>query len=234
MMKAEWIKVPAHDGGQFRAYLCTPPRGPGPGIVLIQEIFGVNAHIRSIAEQYAWDGFTVLAPDMFWRVEPEVQLGYGGEDFGKGLELMQKADFSLAIQDLAATMALLRAHEQCSGKVASLGYCMGGRLSYHLAAETDVDAAVCYYPGGIHTVLADASRIKAPILFHFAEQDGFIPMDAVRQVEQAFADVKSATVQVYRGVDHGFNCWDRATYNQAAASLARGRSLSFLATTIAS
>lgn len=232
-MKAQWIDIAAQDGGQFSAYLCTPPRGPGPGIILIQEIFGVNAHIRGVAEQYAQDGFLVLVPDVFWRIEPRVELGYNEADFSKGIEFMQKTEFSLVVPDLAGALRTARSHELCTGKVASLGYCMGGRLSYHMAAETDVDAAVCYYPGGIHTALGEAANVKAPILFHFAEQDGFIPMEAVDKVREAFAGVASATVQVYEGVDHGFNCWDRSAYNQQAASLARGRSLSFLATTIA-
>jgi carboxymethylenebutenolidase len=110
------------------------------------------------------------------------------------------------------------------------GLLHGGRLAYHVAAQTDVDAAVCYYGGGIHTVLGEAHKIRAPILFHFAEKDGFIPPDAVDAVRQTFGDRANAMVELYKGVDHGFNCWGRPMYDQRAAALARGRSLAFLAT----
>lgn len=227
-MTSQWIDIPAADGQSFKGYLATSPVGRGPGILLIQEIFGVNAHIRGVADQYAMDGFTVLAPDVFWRIEPRVELGYGEADFGKGLYLMRRCDMPQAVRDLTASLQALRARSECTGKAASLGYCMGGRLSYHMAAETDVDAAVCYYGGGIHTALGEASKIRSPILFHFAGSDGFIPPEAITSVRDTFAARPDAVVEVYDGVDHGFNCWDRAAYNQGAAALARGRTLQFL------
>lgn len=231
-MKARWLEVQAEDGGRFKAYLSEPPTGRGPGILLIQEIFGVNAHIRGVADQYAMDGYTVLAPDLFWRQQPGVELGYAQDDFGKGIALMNGLDFGEALSDLRATLDALRGLPQCTGRVASLGYCLGGRLSYQVAAGTDVNAAVCYYGGGIHTALADAPKIKAPILFHFAEKDGFIPLAAVDAVRKTFAGRDNVMLEVYAGVDHGFNCWDRSSYDQTAAALARGRTLAFLATNL--
>lgn len=231
-MNANWIEITADDGGTFGAYLSLPPTGHGPGLLLIQEIFGVNAHIRDVADQYAMDGYVVLAPDVFWREQPRVELGYKGADFAKGRELANRASFSRCVRDLATALGALRARPECTGRAAVLGYCMGGRLAYHLAAETDVDAAVCYYGGGIPTVLDQAPKIRAPILFHFADRDSFIPLDGVEAVRRTFADRSNAMLELYRGVDHGFNCWARSSYDQTAAALARGRTLAFLATNL--
>ena len=235
-MDSRWIDIKAQDGGQFKGYLALPRKTikgvKGPGIVLIQEIFGVNSHIRGVADQYASDGYTVLAPDLFWRMQPMVDLGYGPDDFQKGIGYMQKFDFGAGVKDLAATVAALRGLPECSGKVASIGYCMGGMLSFLCAANVGVDAAVCYYGGGIHTKLEEAPKIKCPMLLHFAGNDSYIPAAAVEAVKQAFARREDVRIDVYPGVDHGFNCWDRAAYNSQSSALARGRSLSFLATTI--
>jgi carboxymethylenebutenolidase len=231
-MNGKWISVKASDGGEFGAYLSLPPTGKGPGIVLIQEIFGVNRHIRGVADQYASDGFTVLAPDVFWRSEPRVDIGYGPEDMNRGIALMQKVDGPTVTKDLADTVGALRSLAECSGKVASIGYCMGGRLSYLAAAGAGVDAAVCYYGGGIHTQLDMAPAITVPIMFHFAENDGHIPLTAVDAVKAAFAKHKEVRIDVYSGANHGFNCWDRAAYHQPSAALAHGRTLAFLATHI--
>lgn len=230
-MNTRWIDVAA-EGGSFKAFLATPPNGPGPGILLIQEIFGVNAHIQGVAEQYALDGYTVLAPDVFWRQQPGVRLGYEAADFLRGIDLMRAADFGKAVPDLAAAVRALRGLPECSGRVASLGYCMGGNLAYRMAAAGTVDAAVCYYGGGIQDALELAPKIAVPILFHFADQDAFIPLVAVDAVRAAFGSRANAMVELYRGVDHGFNCWARGSYNQTAAALARGRTLAFLATNL--
>lgn len=235
-MNSRWIDIKAQDGGTFKAYLSLPHHaqkgGKGPGILLIQEIFGVNSHIRGVADQYASDGYTVLAPDVFWRVQPMIELGYEADDRQKGIGIMQKMDFAAAVQDLAATAAALRALPECGGKIASIGYCMGGLLSYLCAANAAVDAAVCYYPGGVHNKLEEAGKVKCPTLFHFGGNDANIPMTAVESVKQAFAGRENARIDVYPGAEHGFNCWDRSAYNQPSAALAHGRSLSFLATTI--
>ena len=231
-MNSRWMDIKAQDGGQFRGYLSLPPKGKGPGIVLIQEIFGVNSHIRGVADQYASDGYTVLAPDVFWRMQPMLDIGYGPEDMQKGMGFLQKMDFAAAVKDLGATLSALRGLPECAGKVASIGYCMGGLLSYLSAANAGVDAAVCYYAGGVHTKLDEAKKIKCPILFHFGGNDGHIPATAVEAVKQTFSGRDGVRIDVYPGAGHGFNCWDRAAYDQQSAALARGRSLSFLATTI--
>jgi carboxymethylenebutenolidase len=235
-MTTRWIDSKAQDGGTFKGYLSLPHQadkgGKGPGILLIQEIFGVNPHIRGVADQYASDGYTVLAPDLFWRMQAMVELGYGPDDRQTGIGYMQRMDFAAAVADLAATAATLRALPECGGKVASIGYCMGGLLSYLCAANIGVDAAVCYYAGGIQNKLEEAGKIKCPLLFHFGGNDAHIPAAAVDAVKQTFAGREAVRIDVYPGAEHGFNCWDRSSYNQQSAALARGRSLSFLATTI--
>ena len=232
-MNSKWIDIKTAEGGTFGGYLSLPPTGRGPGIVLIQEIFGVNAHIRAVADQYAMDGFTVLAPDIFWRMQPRLDIGYTQADMDTGIGFLQAMDFGKAVADIGATAATLRTRPDCTGKIASLGFCMGGLLSYLAAASAGVDAAVCYYGGGIPNQLAVASKIRVPALFHFAANDKHIPLEGVDKVKAEFAKHPASPVHVYAGVDHGFNCWERAAYNQPAAALARGRSLSFLATTIA-
>jgi carboxymethylenebutenolidase len=226
------IDIQAGDGKSFKGTLSLPPTGSGPGIVLIQEIFGVNSHIRAVADQYALDGYVVLAPDVFFRLEPGLDIGYGPADMQKGISLMQKLDAAQAVKDLTSTVNALRALPECTGKIASLGYCMGGRLSFLCAANAGVDAAVCYYPGGIEGQLGQVDKVKCPIMFHFAQNDKVISQEAVAAVKTAFAGRTNATIEVYPNVDHGFNCWERPSYNQKAAALAHGRSLSFLSTAL--
>ncbi len=233
-MASKTIQVRAQDQGEFSAYLSLPPTGKGPGIVLIQEIFGVNQHIRDVADQYASDGFVVLAPDVFWRQQPGFDVGYDESGFKQGLELMQSMDFSLAVQDLCTSVQALRHLPEVTGKVASLGFCMGGMLSYLVGTTPGaVDAAVCYYGGGIHTALDRAEQATKPMLMHFAEKDGFIPLDAVRAVQSAFSGKSHVEIHTYPDVDHGFNCWGRPMYHQQAACRARGLTLEFLARVVA-
>lgn len=157
-MPGNFIDVPTADGRSFKAYLAAPASGKGPGIVLIQEIFGVNRHIRAVADGYAADGFAVLAPDVFWRIQPGFETGYDEAGVAQGRSIMGKVDVAKAVADLGATTNALRARGECSGKVAALGYCMGGRLAFLAATNTGVNAAVCYYGGGIQTVLDQAPR----------------------------------------------------------------------------
>jgi carboxymethylenebutenolidase len=224
-VKTQWIELSAGFGG----YLALPPLGRGPGLLLWQEIFGVNAHIRAVAEQYALDGFVVLAPDIFWRSAPRVELGYEGADRQQAMALMQAYAPEHAAADIQAGMKALRARPEVAGtKVGTIGYCMGGRLAYLTAALTDVDAAVPYYGGGIHTQLDRAGTIRCPMQFHFAERDDHIPMSAVQAVRSAM-EGKRAEIHVYPGAMHGFNCWARASYHAPSAALAHGRTTAFLA-----
>jgi carboxymethylenebutenolidase len=232
-MNSSSISISSHDGQQFDAYLSLPPTGRGPGLVIIQEIWGVNAHIKAVADQYAMDGYVVLAPDVFWRQEANVNLKYNEPDTQKAFQLMTNLDEAHAVADLVSTANALRARPEVSGKLGSIGFCMGGRLSYQLAASGAVDAAVCYYGGGIQNHLDKAAKVKCPILFHYAALDGYIPASAVADVKTAFAGRNNAQFHVYEGVDHGFNCWGRPMYQQRAAALARGRTLAWLSEQLA-
>lgn len=230
-VRREWIAVPT-PGGTMDAYLAVPPAGRGPGLLLLQEIFGVNPHIRSVAEQYALAGFTVIAPDLFWRHAPRVELDYVGADRDRALALMRTVTREEAVADMQATLATLRARPECAPRVGAIGYCMGGRLAFTAAALCGVDAAVCYYGGGIATQLDLAPAIRCPVQFHHAEHDASIPPEAVASVQAAMAKAPGAAqaeFHHYPGAQHGFNCWARAAYHPASAALALGRSLGFLA-----
>lgn len=228
-VQTQWIQIPAEGGKAFDGYLALPPAGKGPGLVLYQEIFGVNRHIRAVAEQYALDGFVVLAPDVFWQQQPRVELGYDGEERQRAMALMGAADPAQLQRDLIASVTALRGRPELGGgKVGAIGYCLGGRLAYQAAALAGVDAAVAYYGGGIQNQTELAAKISCPMQFHYGELDAHIPMDAVDKVRAAMKD-KRAEVFVYPGADHGFNCWERGSYHAGAAALAHGRSLAFLA-----
>ncbi len=223
-VRTRWIDI----APGFAGYLALPPGGTGPGLVLWQEIFGVNEHIRTVAEQYALDGFVVLTPDTFWRQAPRVELGYEGADRDQAMVLMKGYAAADALADIGVAVAALRACAEVTGRVGTFGYCMGGRLAYLAAATAGVDAAVAFYGGGIHTQLDRAAAITCPVQFHYAEHDDNIPLDAVERVRAAVAG-KGAEVHIYPGAHHGFNCWARASYHAPSAALAHGRALAFLA-----
>lgn len=223
-----WISITGA-AGDFDAYLALPPAGSGPGLLLYQEIFGVNEHIRAVAEQYALDGFVVLAPDVFWQQQRRVELGYAGADMQRARTLAGGVQRDALMRDLADGLKALRARPEVGARrVGAIGYCMGGRLAFNAAALTDIDAAVAYYGGGIQDQLALAERIRCPVQFHYGALDAHIPPAAVAAVRQAMQG-KDAPVHVYDGAEHGFNCWARASYHAAAAALAHGRSVQFLA-----
>ena len=228
-MNARWIDIATARGERFSGYLSLPPTGRGPGIVLIQEIWGVNEHIRALADQYAQDGYVVLAPDLFWRLERRVDLAYDEAGSARARQLLQTVDGAQAAADVAAAVDGLRGRPEVTGRVATLGYCFGGQMAFRAAALAQADAAVCYYGGGIANHLDLAPRVTMPILFHHAGQDALIPPDIVAAITAAFAGRSNAVFADYPGVGHGFNCWGRPNYDQQAAALAHGRTLEFLA-----
>ncbi|AJC20273.1 dienelactone hydrolase family protein [Pandoraea pulmonicola] len=230
MSNSQWIRVETVDGA-FDAYLALPPAGKtanSPGVVLVQEIFGVNEHIRGVADQYAMDGYVVLAPDIFWRAAPRVELGYSGDDLARAMELRKSVDVEKAVKDIEATAKALRAQLEGGAKIAAVGYCFGGLLSYLGATRGLVDAAVPYYGGGIHNFLGEAANLNVPVQFHYGALDAHITPDIVSAVGEAVKTRPNTELHVYPGADHGFNCWSRASYHQPAAALAHGRTLAFL------
>ena len=224
----QWIDITGADGATFQAYLAVPHIGKGPGIVLLQEIFGVNEHIRTVAEQYALDGYVVLVPDLFWREGAHIELGYDESGWKRAVELMQATDNPQALVDITATIAALRARPEVDGKITSIGYCLGGRLSYQAAAAGLVDTAIAYYGGGIQNKLDLADEIKVPLLMHFGGNDSHIPADAVKAIAERFDGREEVEIHVYPGAEHGFNCNYRDSYNLRASVQAHGNSLIFL------
>ena len=215
----ETVSIPTTDGHQLTAYRADPEGAPKGGLVVIQEIFGVNSHIRSVADGYAQDGYRVLAPALFDRVSPGIELGYTPEDVDKGRELKGGLDHDAAVRDVAACVAALG-----DLSVGVVGYCWGGSLAWNAATRIDgVGAAIGYYGGMIPDMVGEQPR--HPVLLHFGDQDASIPMEGVEKVRAAHPDVP---VHIY-SAGHGFNCDQRGSFDAASATLARERTLAFLA-----
>ncbi|MHC8401437.1 dienelactone hydrolase family protein [Pseudomonas sp. MDT1-17] len=223
----QWIEIDSADG-KFGAYLAIPHTRKGPGIVLIQEIFGVNEHIRSVAEQYAADGYLVIVPDLFWRSGARIELGYDEAGWKRAVELMNATDVGKAQKDIELAIDALKAQPGLDGGIASIGFCFGGLLSYHTAANGLVDVAIAYYGGGIQNQLDRADEIDVPLLMHFGEADSHIPLEAVEQIAERFDTNDNVEIVVYPEAEHGFNCSHRDSYNQRAAAEAHGNTLIFL------
>lgn len=227
-MTSRWIDIPADDGGRFQGYLAVPASGSGPGLLLLQEIFGVNAHLRAVADLYAEEGYVVLAPDLFWRLEPKVDLSYGEADVARARDLLGRLDTDRAVADCGAALAALRRLPECRGKVGALGFCLGGRLAYLTAARHQVDAAVSYYGTGMEPLLGEAGAVRCPMVFHIPENDRHLPPPVRAAIAAAFAGRDDVQIFVYPGADHGFNVPVRAAYDKPASLMAHSRSLAVL------
>ena len=224
-MAGRYITVKAKDGGSFKAYLATPEKGSGPGIVLLQEIFGINAYIRSVADYYAEEGYVVLAPDLFWRIEPGIELGFTDADRQKAFAYREKFDVEKSVEDIGATIAALKALPECKGKVGAIGFCLGGLLAYLSAARLGVDCAVSYYGVGIERVLKEAGKIKCPMVFHIAEKDKYTPPEVVDAIKKAFVERPEIEIYVYPGVDHAFSRKGSANFDKTASMMAHSRAI---------
>ena len=225
-MSGQWLKVQAFDGsGSFGAYLATPAAGKGPGIVLAQEIFGVNATMRQVADSYAEEGYTVLVPDLFWRQQPGVELGDTPEDRQKAFDFYQGFDEDKGVDDLAAAMALLRTRPEHAGKIGVLGFCLGGKLAYLAACRTDADVAVGYYGVGIENNLAEAENIRGRLVLHLAELDEFCPPPARARILAALGGKAGVQLHLYPGVDHAFARMGGDHYHKPSALMAHQRSV---------
>ncbi len=225
------IKITAPDGGSFSAYLALPAQTPAPGIVLIQEIFGVNKVMRDLADGFAAQGYAVACPDLFWRIEPGVQITDQSQaEWNQAFALMNKflPEFATGVGDIQATISHLRGMGECSGKVGTVGYCLGGSLAYATSFFTDSDASVGYYPVQIDDYLPQVPNIKKPLMLHIAEQDGFCPAESQAKIKEALATNALCTAHSYAGVDHAFARKGGANYNAAAAKQANERTAAFL------
>ena len=220
-MASSLIKLTAADGFQVSAYLAEPAGTPKGAIVVLQEIFGVNSHIRGVADGYAAAGYLAIAPSTFDRVERDVQLGYTADDMGSGSKLKAAAEALPApgvLQDIQAAVD----HVAKAGKVGVVGYCWGGLLVWRSAEQVKgLSAAVAYYGGGMTMGSEPARKPAVPVMAHFGEQDKHITLDSVKAFEAAHPEVE---VHLY-AADHGFNCDQRGSYNAGAATTAKERSL---------
>lgn len=220
-----FIELKAADGFVFPAYVAQPAGTPKGGVVVLQEIFGVNSHIRAVADGYAAQGYLAVAPATFHRVKPGVELGYQPDDMTAGFGLKTAVEALPApgvLQDIQAAID----HAAQAGKVGIVGYCWGGLLTWRAACSLKgLSAAAPYYGGGVTTPEEAARQPQVPVLAHFGDQDHWIPLDTVEAFKAAQPGV---TVHVYQA-NHGFNCDQRGSYNEAAAKLARERTLAFFA-----
>ena len=218
-------QITADDGFTLGVYQARPDGVPRGAVVVIQEIFGVNSHIREVVDGYAADGYFAVAPQIFDRVERGIELGYEDADMGTGVEIaFQKLDHAAALKDVQAAIDAAAVH----GKVGVVGYCFGGLLTWLAACDlSGVSAAASYYGGGVAGV---AERTpKCPVIMHFGELDAHIPLTDVEKVKLAQPDVP---IYVY-AADHGFNCDHRASFDPTAAALAKQRTLEFFAEQLA-
>lgn len=223
---AEWIDIQANDGGSFKAYVEKPAIGAGPVVICIQEIFGVNHAMRDIARHWADQGYIAVAPDLFWRQEPGVDItDKTDEEWKKAFALFQGFDVDKGVDDLKATVAHARKMAGASGKVGTVGFCLGGKLAFLLACRSDADCNVSYYGVGIDELLGEASNIRAPLVMHIAEEDGFVSKDAQAKIKAGLADNSKVSIYSYPGMDHAFCRIGGVPYDEANANLANGRSL---------
>jgi carboxymethylenebutenolidase len=226
-IKTEWVTVVSAEQ-PFPAFLALPEGPAKGGVLVIQEIFGVNNHIRSVTQRTAEAGYVAIAPDLFWRVKPHIELGYTPDDITKGREYRGKLKDEEVVKDLEAAMKVMTARAEMKGKKwGAMGFCYGGLLTYLTAARLKPAASAAYYGGGIVNYLGEVDNIKSPITFHFGELDKGIPMEQVDKLKAAVAGKPDTAVHVYPGADHGFHCDERGSYNPASAKQAWGRTLEF-------
>jgi carboxymethylenebutenolidase len=216
----EHVTLRAADGHELDAYVARPEGELVAGLVVVREIFGVNQHIRSVADSYARDGFLAVAPALFDRIERGVELGYEGADMQKARGFIPKLDMEKSLADVAAAMGF--AGSATEKKVAVIGYCYGGTLAWLAAARLHPAVAVGYYGGHIANYAGE--EFSAPVMLHFGKQDTHIPPEAVEKIHAAHPEVEI----YWYDAGHGFNCDARVSYNKDAACQARERSLSFL------
>ncbi len=226
---SETVTISTLEGeGSFSAYCANPAGEPRAAIVVIQEIFGVNEGIRRKCDAWAAQGYLALAPDLFWRLEPRVELDPDVEpEFKRALGLMGRFDQDEGIRDIEAAIGEARKRLSGRGKVGCVGFCLGGRLAFMTSARTDVDASVAYYPVGVDNLLGESDAITKPLLIHIAGDDGFVPPDVQAKMHAALDDHPLVTLHDYPGEDHGFAAEMGRRRSEEAARLADSRTEAF-------
>ena len=214
------------EGGTLSAYVARPAATKAPAVVVIQEIFGVNPVMREVCDRLAAQGFLAVCPDLFWRLEPGVDItDQSKAEWDKAFDLMTRFDVDQGVEDIRATIDQVRASGGCSGKVGAVGYCLGGRLAFLTATRTDSEASVGYYGVGIEAYLPEAEKLAHPLMLHIAEDDGFVSKEAQAMITGALKDHPQVTLHTYPGCDHAFARPGGAHYDAAAAARADARTL---------
>ncbi len=222
------ITIDGRDGG-FSAYLATPPGGAGPGVLVIQEIFGVNPSMRQMCDDFAAQGYVALCPDIFWRQEPGIQItDKSEEEWARAFELFQGFDVDLGVEDLKDSLEHLRGLESCTGKAGTVGYCLGGKLAFLMAARSGADCNVGYYGVGLDELLGEAAGISRPLALHIAEEDDFCPTEAREKIMAGLEGNSRVTIHVYPGMPHAFARAGGVHYHAQEAELANTRTYDFL------
>ncbi len=222
------VTLKSLEGGEFDAYLSLPAGGYGPGIVVCQEIFGVNEYMRSVCDWYAAHGFVAICPDLFWRQEPGIQLTDRTEaEWQKAFALYQGLDEVKAVEDSAAAGEFLRKHPSCSGRVGAVGFCLGGKLAYLFSVRFKPDCAVGYYGVGIEKALNEVANLSSPLMLHVAGKDEYCLPDAQKQIHEALDANPLVTIHDYPENDHAFGRPGGKHYDAASAELANLRTLEF-------
>lgn len=219
------IKTP---DGDFTAYVARPQAESAPAIVVIQEIFGVNQVMRDITDDLAAKGFVAICPDLFWRIEPGIDITDQSEaEWKRAFELFNAFDVDAGVKDIAATIAQARSLPGTNGKVGAVGFCLGGLLAFLTATRTDADASVSYYGVGIENRLAEVDKLAAPLMLHIAEEDQFVPKPAQEMILAALKNHPHLTIHTYPGRDHAFARLGGEHYDAADAAIANNRTLEF-------
>ena len=219
--------------GTFSAYVARPAEAQAPAVVVIQEIFGVNQVMRDITDGLAGQGYLAICPDLFWRIEPGIDITDKTDaEWKRAFELFNAFDVDKGVQDIAATIKAIRGDAGGNGKVGAVGFCLGGLLAFLTACRTDADASVSYYGVGIENRLPEAEKLSRPLLLHIAEDDQFVPKPAQAMILQALKDHPQVELHTYPGCDHAFARPGGQHYDDHAAKLAGGRTLQFFARTI--
>lgn len=232
-MSKNSITIQSHDGKNFNAYIAMPDKLPAPVVIVIQEIFGVNAELRAKCDALADQGYIAICPDLFWRIEPGIDLTDNvPEQLQRAFHLFSVFDVEQGVSDLQSTLAHARSMKDCTGKVGAIGYCLGGKLAFLMAIKTEIHAVVSYYGVGLGAMLDQVDKIAEPLLLHIAGNDEFVPKDEQEKIIAAMEDHPTAEVYTYPGMDHAFARGGGMHYNAEAARLANNRTEAFLKSAI--
>lgn len=226
-MAATSVRIPARDKGDFEAWLATPKSGKGPGMIVLPEVYNANPWARSVADRYAEQGYVAIVPDLYWRQTPASYMQYNPEGREQAQGMSRKMDLGLFIEDMKACADWLRKRPDCTGKIGSVGFCLGGKLVWLELAEKVIDVGVAYYASGIEPHLDEGKRIDRPLMMHFGSLDYRLPRELYDRIAKILEGKPNTEMYWYEGADHAFNRDGYPPYHPEAAKLAMDRSYAF-------